>query len=411
MAELYVFEDEGSVDLLPLVYWRACCDLRCGRTTLLKKIELLYGIDSPRLLCRPELVEVTAERHGVPVNRMADADGALLLLGRCVFPRPVPLDGPEEVGVVGETVVYARLSAERAARVDPAGLAAGGLGEWAAGLPRRGVDTVVIRYPWDLVRHNHEQLEADFARIEPRREGRVDPGAVLLNERQIHIAPGARVMPCAVLNAENGSIYVGRDVTISPNCSLEGPCSIGSGSLVQPCSVLRGGTTIGPVCKVGGEIEESIIWGYSNKQHDGFLGHAVLGQWINLAADSVNSDLKNTYGTVRVRLNGREIDTGERFLGLTMGDHSKCGINAKFATGTIVGFACNIVTSKFPPKFIRSFSWLSDEGYELHDPRRAVAVAERVMARRQRRLTEAQVRLFGRIYELHRQHEYPDLND
>ena len=409
MGQLYVFEDAGYVNLLPLVYWRGCFDLRCGRTTLLKKIELLYGIDTPRLLVRDYLAEVTAERHGVAVNRMAEGEGALLLMGRCIFEKCVPIDGPEEVGVIGETIVYVRLSPERVAMIDADNVPYAGLARAIEGLPRVETDAIVLNFPWNLVHHNAEQLIADFRRIgTPAIEGDVCEGSYLLAAENIHIAPGARILPCSVLNAEDGPIYIGENVTISPSCSIEGPCSIDKGSLVQPCSVIREGTTIGPVCKVGGEIEESIIWGYSNKQHDGFLGHAVLRQWINIAADSINSDLKNTYGTVRVELNGREVDTGEMFVGLTMGDHSKCGINSKFGTGTIVGFACNIFASRFPPRFLRSFSWLSDQGYELHDPRRAIAVAELVMARRKRELSPAGRKLFTRIYELHRKYEYPD---
>jgi UDP-N-acetylglucosamine diphosphorylase/glucosamine-1-phosphate N-acetyltransferase len=148
------------------------------------------------------------------------------------------------------------------------------------------------------------------------------------------------------------------------------------------------------VCKVGGEIEASIIHGYSNKQHDGFLGHSYLGEWINIAADCINSDLKNTYGEVTVPINGVETPSGETFVGLTMGDHSKSGVNLSFPTGAVVGFASNVFLSKLPPKFVPSFSWYTDADRSEYDAQRGVEVARRVMARRNRRMSPAEEQLF-----------------
>ncbi|MFW6107531.1 MAG: transferase, partial [bacterium] len=139
---------------------------------------------------------------------------------------------------------------------------------------------------------------------------------------------------------------------------------------------------------------------YSNKQHDGFLGHAYIGQWVNLAADTINSDLKNTYGTVRVQLPHKLVETNSTFVGLAMGDHSKSAIASTFITGSVVGFCCNVLSSGFPPKLVPSFSWLTDAGSQPYSPTIAVEVARRVLARRKKEVTEAQVALFHKLYDM-----------
>ncbi len=261
----------------------------------------------------------------------------------------------------------------------------------------------MVCYPWDLVHLHARLLEADWN--SPGIEGRVCEGAYLLNESGIYIGQASVVKPCAVLDAEDGPIYIGRDVVISPNCTIQGPCSIDDGSLIQPGSSIREGTSVGPVCKVGGEVEESIIHGYSNKQHDGFLGHAYVGQWVNLGADTVNSDLKNTYGTVKVPVNGVEVDSGRMFVGLTVGDHSKTGINQAFSTGGVIGFGCNVATSSLAPKFVPSFTWLTDKGADPYDPQRCLAVAKKVMARRKIEMSPAEQKLFLALPQIAKQHE------
>ncbi|MDZ7763050.1 MAG: hypothetical protein U5K00_01300 [Melioribacteraceae bacterium] len=179
-----------------------------------------------------------------------------------------------------------------------------------------------------------------------------------------------------VLDASEGPIFIDDDAQIFPNSYIVGPVYIGKKSLVKANTQIYHDTTIGPVCKVGGEIENSIIHSYSNKQHEGFLGHAYLGSWINIGASSNNSDLKNDYGKIKVLLNGNEIDTGLQFVGLIMGDHSKCAINSAFNTGTIVGVSCNIYGAGFPDRYIPSFSWGGSEGFREYHLRKAVEVAK-----------------------------------
>jgi UDP-N-acetylglucosamine diphosphorylase / glucose-1-phosphate thymidylyltransferase / UDP-N-acetylgalactosamine diphosphorylase / glucosamine-1-phosphate N-acetyltransferase / galactosamine-1-phosphate N-acetyltransferase len=223
--------------------------------------------------------------------------------------------------------------------------------------------------------------------------GQVDAGSYLLNESAIFLGEGARIKPCVVIDAEDGPVWIGENVQIMPHAYIQGPAYIGAGSLIQPGAVVHEGTTIGPVCKVGGEIEASILHGYSNKQHDGFLGHSYVGQWVNIAADCINSDLKNTYGSVRVPINGYEVDTGEQFVGMFMGDHSKAGINVSFPTGAVVGF-CSSVFASVSPKFVPSFAWIDGSQVTRYDEQRGVAIGKTVMARRNQVMKPAEEQAF-----------------
>jgi len=157
------------------------------------------------------------------------------------------------------------------------------------------------------------------------------------------------------------------------------------------------------VCKVGGEVEGSIIHAYSNKQHDGFLGHAYLAMWVNLGADTNNSDLKNNYGSVRVYINGKEVDSGSMFVGLTMGDHSKSGINTMFNTGTVVGVSSNVFGAGFPPKYVPSFSWGGAEGMVTYDIDKGLEVAKRVMGRRKMQLSQAEEKVLREVFAMTKQ--------
>ena len=187
-------------------------------------------------------------------------------------------------------------------------------------------------------------------------------------------------------------------MTIGPHVTITGPCYIGDRCLIQPGAIIAG-SSIGPVCKIGGEVEASVFQGYSNKQHDGFLGHSYIGQWVNIGADTITSDLKNTYGSVRVPINGRLVDSAEMFVGSIIGDHTKTGINVGLPTGCVIGFASNVFVSRYVPQFVPSFSWLVDDGLQTNDPKRALAVARKVMARRQQQLTKVEEGLFLSIVE------------
>lgn len=408
MARLIAFEDAGHRNLLPLCYWRTTGELRTGYGCLLDYLAAAARTDVA-IYCRPALARVTAERLGVPVNARPGREPALFVNSRLLATRPLDLGPAPSVQWHQDTLVAVHADAPLADRLTPEVLL--NLAETRRVLtdvPGHGfvAEPALMNYPWDLVHANPAMLTWCWERSSKGgTAGRVYPGAHLLDEAAIHIGAGSVIKPGVVLDAEHGPIYIGESVTVSPNCSIEGPCYIGDGSLVQPGAVLRDAMSIGRRCKVGGELESSIIHGFSNKQHDGFLGHSYVAEWVNLAADTVNSDLKNTYGHVRVAINGREVDSGRMFVGLTIGDHSKTGIGQMFPTGAVVGFGANIATCEFAPKFVPSFTWITGKGASSYDVERCLEVARKVMLRRQTAMTQAEADLFHQIHAYARECE------
>ncbi len=306
-----------------------------------------------------------------------------------------------------DTILAANLSSELARKISPNILAHGQSFESLIANCKSieaEPETVIINYPWDLVHNNSEELIRECN--DASKEGTIYPGVHLLAENNIHIGKGTKIKPGCVLDAEEGPIWIDENVKILPNVVIQGPCYVGPKCLLQTNTHIREGISLGPVCKVCGELEESVIQGYSNKQHYGFLGHAYLGEWINCGAGMTNSDLKNTYGNVRVILDGKtKIDSGSMFVGVTISDHSKIGINTSFPTGAVVGASTMIASSGYAPKFSPSFKWITDAGVADYDAQKAVDVAKRVMARRQVTLTEAYRRLFLALPEITRKYE------
>jgi UDP-N-acetylglucosamine diphosphorylase/glucosamine-1-phosphate N-acetyltransferase len=260
----------------------------------------------------------------------------------------------------------------------------------------------LINYPWDLIDSNgkeitHDcQISGDLGKL----MGRRDPGIHIMGKENVFIADSARIMPGVVIDAESGPVWIDDHAQIMPQAVLEGPLAVGANSIIKVGAKIYENTTIGPVCKVGGEVEESIFQSYSNKQHDGFLGHSYLGSWINLGADTNNSDLKNNYSSISVILNKKKIETGKRFLGAIIGDYSKTAINTMINTGSIIGVCCNLFGAGFPPKNTPSFSWGGNTGFQDYDFDKAVEVARIVMERRNITFTENHLKLFHAVREL-----------
>jgi UDP-N-acetylglucosamine diphosphorylase/glucosamine-1-phosphate N-acetyltransferase len=301
------------------------------------------------------------------------------------------------------SVVWANVPADRTGRLD--GLAGETIGSDAfEELPARELDARLISYPWDLIRLNGEQIERDFARLGGAAiEADLPEGVHLINEGALRLARGASLSPGVVIDASRGPVIIEDGVEVLANASLMGPLSVGRGSIIKMGARIYGETTIGPVCKVGGEVGESIIHGYSNKQHDGFVGHSYLGEWVNVGAGTDTSDMKNNYSTVRLSVGGEPVDSLEPFVGLFMGDHSKCGIGTVFNTGTIAGVCCNIFGAGFPPKYIPSFSWGGSAGFSEHDPDKAIETARTAMARRDRTLGAEGESILREVFELTRE--------
>jgi UDP-N-acetylglucosamine diphosphorylase/glucosamine-1-phosphate N-acetyltransferase len=399
-----LFEDDGYRNLLPLTHTRPVYHLRCGTGSLAEKILQIYQPSRICGHCRPQLAEVLAQvMPGETINRVA-GDVCLLINGRLLattdLPEKIPLGGQDCLYTRGDTLVAARISGDHLKKLNEA-IGRGPLGAHLFAIDHtEEVDLPLITYPWDLVYCNGHQIGIDWDLFgyQAGLRGQVDDGVMMLGQDNIFVDEGARIKPGAVLDAEGGPIIISAGAKVFPNATIEGPTFVGPKSLIKMGAKIYEGTTIGEVCKVGGEVEKSIIHSYSNKQHDGFLGHAYLGMWVNLGADTNNSDLKNNYGHVKVYVDGRMIDTGLMFVGLTMGDHSKSSINTMFNTGTMVGVCCNVYGGGFPPKFVPSFSWVGSHGMEEHRFDKAMETARAVMARRKVELTAVEEKLLGEIF-------------
>ena len=260
----------------------------------------------------------------------------------------------------------------------------------------------IIRQPWQIFKENAIQIKEDFSFITKGRTSQPisDPHTIVYGKENIFIEEGAKIR-AAIINAEDGPVYIGKNAVISEGAIVKGALALCEGAQIGMGAKLRGDSTIGPYSKVGGEVSNSVIFGYSNKGHDGFLGNSVLGEWCNLGADTNTSNLKNNYADVKIWDYAKNSfkDTGEMFCGLIMGDHSKCGINTMFNTGTVVGVSANIFGAGFPRNFIPSFSWGGANGFTTFQLSKADEVAEKVMERRNVVYSDLEQRIIKSIFE------------
>jgi UDP-N-acetylglucosamine diphosphorylase/glucosamine-1-phosphate N-acetyltransferase len=257
-----------------------------------------------------------------------------------------------------------------------------------------------ISYPWDIFRLNGLEIEKDFKILTAgRRSADLSQTVKAVESEHIFLEPGAKV-EFSTLNPNGGYIYLGKDTEIMESCSIRGSFVLGDQSMLKMGAKIYGPTTVGPHSKVGGEVNNSVIQGYSNKGHEGFLGNSVLGEWCNIGADSNNSNLKNNYAEVKLWNYKKKgfVNSGLQFCGLIMGDHSKCGINTMFNTGTVVGVSANIYGSGFPRNFVPSFSWGGASGFTTYKLNKAFETAELVMQRRDIELDEVEKAVLETVF-------------
>lgn len=263
-------------------------------------------------------------------------------------------------------------------------------------------EVLQIKNTWDLFSLNGKALQADFNLItEGRKSEPIPEGVQYLNKENIFIEEGAEIL-FSVLNASKGPIYIGKNTLVMEGSLIRGPFAMGEHSVVKMGSKVYGATTLGPKCKIGGEVNNSILFAYSSKGHEGYLGNSVLGEWCNLGADTNNSNLKNNYEPVRLWNYETEnfAKTGLQFCGLIMGDHSKSAINTMFNTGTVVGVSANIYGSNFPRNFVPSFSWGGAAGFSTYQINKAKQTANLVMKRKNEEFTGVEQRILEHVFEI-----------
>jgi len=262
-------------------------------------------------------------------------------------------------------------------------------------------DCLTVQNTWDIFSKNDAAIREDFEILtEDRRSQPIPKSVNVIAPENIFIEEGAK-LEFVTLNASTGPIYIGKDSEIMEGSVIRGPFALCENASVKMASKIYGATTVGPFSRIGGEVNNSVLFGYSNKGHDGFLGNSVLGEWCNIGADSNNSNLKNNYEEVKLWSYETEgfAKTGLQFCGLMMGDHSKCGINTMFNTGTVVGVSANIFGSGFPRNFVPSFSWGGASGFTTYITKKAFETARLVMSRRNVEFDEREAAILEHIFE------------
>ena len=262
-------------------------------------------------------------------------------------------------------------------------------------------DCITVEHTWDIFSKNDAAIREDFQFLTEDRTSQPIPKSVnVIAPENIFIEEGAK-LAFVTLNASSGPIYIGKDSEIMEGTVIRGPFALCENATVKMAAKIYGATTVGPHSRVGGEINNSVLFAYSNKGHDGFLGNSVLGEWCNIGADSNNSNLKNNYEEVKLWSYETEgfAKTGLQFCGLMMGDHSKCGINTMFNTGTVVGVSANIFGSGFPRNFVPSFSWGGASGFTTYVTKKAFETAKLVMSRRNIAFDETEAAILAHVFE------------
>jgi UDP-N-acetylglucosamine diphosphorylase/glucosamine-1-phosphate N-acetyltransferase len=260
---------------------------------------------------------------------------------------------------------------------------------------------LAISNPWDIFQMNGEAIERDFELLTRGKKSLPIPSSNrVIHPEKVFIEEGA-IVECSVLNAQTGPIYIGKDAEVMEGSLIRGPVALCEHATLKMGAKIYGPTTIGPHSKVGGEVSNCVIFGYSNKGHDGFIGNTVIGEWCNLGADTNTSNLKNNYINVKLWNYVKKgfVDTGLQFCGLVMGDHSKCGINTMFNTGTVVGVSANIFGDGFPRNFIPSFSWGGAQGFSVYKTSKAFETAKMVMSRRGVELSQEDMDILNHIFD------------
>ena len=384
-----LFDGDVRNALLPFTYTKPVADLRIGILTIREKWEKYLGLTTTTIT--EDYLEEKYPMVEMPENIMINAsfcpNDGLVEMVKNLSEKEAIFKG-EDVIAFYTTDTQEEVNFEDYKQVEFT------------------EDVLQIKNTWDIFSLNDKAIEQDFNLITKNRKSEPIPAGVnTVNQENIFLEEGAKLTFCT-LNASTGPIYIGKDAEIMEGCIVRGALAMCDNSVLKLGAKIYGATTIGPHSKVGGEVNNSVLMGYSNKGHDGFLGNSVLGEWCNLGADTNNSNLKNNYAEVRLwdYNTGRFAKTGLQFCGLMMGDHSKCGINTMFNTGTVVGVSANIFGSGFPRNFIPSFSWGGASGFTEYKTNKVFEVANEVMKRRKISFDDIEKRILENVYELTKQY-------
>ena len=374
MPHIILFDNEVRDRLLPLTFTRPVCEIRFGVLSIREKWAQWLGAP----------VSYVTQDYLAGRYEIGHGEENLIINGSvCPSPQLVRLLQQmdyNEAFLKGDELIAAKLKEEDIERL----IADDDIGE-LKGYELTDTAYLKLDHLWDIYRLNAQAIAEDVELLTKNRSSAAlhESNRVVGPRERLFLEEGAQA-DCAVFNTTGGPIYIGKDARVMEGSLLRGPVALGAHSTFKMGAKIYGGTTVGPHCKVGGEVSNSVFLGYSNKAHDGYLGNSVIGQWCNIGADTNNSNLKNNYDEVRLWSypKGRFAKTGQQFCGLFMGDHSKTAINTSLNTGTVVGVSVNLFGEGFPRNFVPSFSWGGKNGFQTYRMDRAFETMERVMARR-----------------------------
>lgn len=379
-----LFDGKYRNNLLPFTFTRPVADIRVGILTIREKWEKMLGTTTSTLT-KLYLMEK------FPMHR----DKVDILINASYIPTPELVEKvknlKENQAIFFNGEIVAVYTEQHQENFDP--------NEFER--IEHEEELVQISKKYHIFVHNQYALNLDFELLtKGRTSAPIPDGVQVKHPERIFIEPTAVVNYC-ILNATDGPIYIGEHAEVMEGSMIRGSFALCAHSVVKMGAKIYGATTIGPYSKVGGELNNVVIFGYSNKAHDGFLGNSVIGEWCNLGADTNNSNLKNNYAEVKLwcYVAKRFVPTGLQFCGLMMGDHSKCGINTMFNTGTVVGVAANVFGDGFPRNFIPSFSWGGAAGFQVYQMPKVVEVAKEMMARRGLNFSEIDKRILENVFE------------
>jgi UDP-N-acetylglucosamine diphosphorylase/glucosamine-1-phosphate N-acetyltransferase len=393
MKNIILFEDDARTSFLPLSYTRPIAAFRVGILTIAEKWEKwLKGKVSyitQDYLAKKYAISISEDNYVINSSILPNDKIVSLIKDLSM----------NEAFLLGDHLLAVRLDDkqfEKLLNEEPI--------DELKGVDLAGEDYInPLTHLWEIFQKNPSEIQLDFSLLTKGKKSQpLDNSNTLIGDKaQLFIEEGAEVR-ASILNTENGPIYIGKEAKVMEGCMIRGPFAMLDGAVVKMGAKIYEGSTLGPHCKVGGEVNNSVFFGYANKAHDGFLGNAVIGQWCNIGADTNNSNLKNNYAEVKLwdYKSQRFELTGTQFCGLIMGDHSKVGINVMFNTGTVVGVSANIFGAGFPRNFIPSFSWGGASHYKTFQLAKAYEVAEAVMKRREKEFTNEEKEILAHVFEV-----------
>lgn len=389
--QICFFEDEALSRFHPLTLTRPVDELRCGMFSLREK---WLNTLQTEYFSRTERYPVT---DYYPQNPEPATEDIIWINSRCL-PDEALADKIKSLRI-DQVVDFKGIPiAARTAKTPETGTPS-----FTTFRKKQADAAVLLQGAPDLFRYNGDQIKADLQWVDQKSDpsAKVSTHAILENEDQIYLGAEAKVGPSVVIDASGGPVVIQDGAEVMATSFIQGPAVIGPGSAIKAGTRLYKETSIGPVCKVGGEVSNIIMQGYSNKAHDGYLGNSVIGEWCNLGADTTSSNLKNNYSLIRLRdwQSGQNFDTGLQFCGTIMGDHTKTSINTMLNTGSQFGVSCNIIAGKFPPTFLRSFSWVGVDQVYVYQIDKALETARRIMSRRNVELTADYEHMMRLIFE------------